>query len=37
MAMKNVLQMLSNTTMNAPFFIAQGFHRPHIPYIYPKQ
>ena len=32
-----MIQMLSNTTMDAPFFIAQGFHRPHIPYIFPKQ
>ena len=37
MAMRNMIQMLSNTTMDAPFFIAQGFHRPHIPYIFPKQ
>ena len=31
MAMRNMIQLLSNTTMDAPFFIAQGFHRPHIP------
>ena len=37
MAMRNMIQLLSNTTMDAPFFIAQGFHRPHIPYIFPKQ
>lgn len=37
MAMRNMIQILSNTTMDAPFFIAQGFHRPHIPYIFPKQ
>ena len=37
MSMVETIRLLSNSTMAAPFFIAQGFHRPHIPYLHPKE
>ena len=37
MSIVETIRLLSNSTMAAPFFIAQGFHRPHIPYLHPKE
>eukprot|EP01043_Picozoa_sp_COSAG02_P013613 COSAG02_NODE_548_length_20472_cov_5.958524_3_plen_277_part_00 len=37
MSIVNTITYLSNSTMAAPFFLAQGFHRPHFPYLHPKE
>jgi len=37
MATKNVLKVLDTLQTDRPFFLAVGYHRPHLPFIAPKK